>query len=166
MTLPSGYLSREQREKFVPHTKCWSFMRALQTHANVVDLILEEKDREIARLNSVLVSGPDAPCCRSYRGHDYNHEGVCVRGCGIPEDGFVYRLQGDVHGLAETVKEQSQTAEDNKRLLEECAAAVKFHLMAAKAECWDHYRGTDLERSGFDRLRAVLAKLQAVGIGK
>jgi hypothetical protein len=52
---------------------------------------------ERAEGDRLLREGPRAASCYTYQGHDYNAAGVCVRGCGIPEEGFVHKLQHDLH---------------------------------------------------------------------
>lgn len=54
MTLPSGYLSKEQRRLFIENAnKCrtpWMAVEWLESHADACDTLLAERDREIASL--------------------------------------------------------------------------------------------------------------------
>jgi hypothetical protein len=61
---------------------------------------------EVVRLRKLLATGPTAACCTVNRGHDYDHGGVCVRGCGIPEGGFVHKMQQEVERLSGVVEQQ------------------------------------------------------------
>jgi hypothetical protein len=65
---------------------------------------IAELESENARLRDLISNGP-AASCTVHEGHDYDAQGVCVRGCGIPEDGFAHGLQRQVARLRAAVEQ-------------------------------------------------------------
>lgn len=177
MTLPSGYLSREQREDIKRKHISWNEADSLLKHADVVDLILEEKDREIAALKNVAADqeqeleqhAADRATVRkvtwdiqtimnTYREQEASRSGIGTPG-GLEHMGDVWRLLAKWDKILSEPQQKAQPTTKN-RLLEKCAAALR---RAGANDICMLTKDCNCSRCEADE---VLGELQAAGIGK